>query len=147
MQTHWYCRTTVYLVPTTLTVVQYKSLVGGYGRWAFCLVVKEGNETINYILQVISPSGPFEYEERVNVDPTSSARYIRSVPVIDNISGQITIAHVKELISKQEIKDAVQWSCQDWILEALETLNLEEEIDNYTYAQIKEQLEMDYMHF
>lgn len=55
---------------------------------------------------------------------------------------------LEQILSEQEIhNDQLQWSCQDWIMEALESLNVEGEVGDYEYGEAKETLEADYSHF
>lgn len=136
------------MVSATLSVVQHKAIGGGCGHWAFHLLVKDGDKKTDYILQIVNKDSPsFRYEELEGVDPQASSKFIRPLLVIDSINGQENINSVKAIIAKQEIKEVAQWSCQDWVLEALESLNLEQELDDFTYGELKDTLEDDYQHF
>ncbi|OBZ65662.1 hypothetical protein A0H81_14362 [Grifola frondosa] len=92
------------MVYATLSVVQYRSPAGGCGHWAFNLVITNDDNKENYILQIENSSGEFKFEELENVDPESSTRYIRSVPISDSIDGQAAIDHVREILREQPIR-------------------------------------------
>lgn len=86
------------MVSATLSVAQYKSPAGGCGHWAFHLVIKDGEDTDSTILQITNTrTGEFEFNELADVDPTSSARYIRSIPVTE-IDSRSSIESVKKVM-------------------------------------------------
>ncbi|KAF7796765.1 hypothetical protein EIP86_007948 [Pleurotus ostreatoroseus] len=136
------------MVSASLSVAQYRSPAGGCGHWAFALTVKTDQDTEITILQITNTrTGLFEFKELTDVKPASSDRYIRSVQITD-IDSKASIENVKKLIRGQTIhNDKAQWSCQDWVIECLDTLHEEDELDDYQYGEVKEILENDYRHF
>jgi len=63
------------------------------------------------------------------------------------IDGHQAIESVRKIVREQPILKQAQWSCQDWIIESLESLNLEGEIDDHEYEKVKDALQADYSDF
>jgi hypothetical protein len=87
--------------------------------------------------------GDFVYGHRENVSPQDSSRFIKLVFVSEIDSKDI--AAVKSILESYPINtDVATWSCQDWVLEALEALHDDEYIDASTYYDVKADLLEDY---
>ena len=138
------------MVQGFLSVAQYSSPSGGCGHWAFWLTITDAKSPAaakSIIFQLIGPGpGEFEFEVRSDMDPARSRRFIKAVAVCAYDS-QAAIDRVAALLRAQKLSDGLQWTCQDWIMEALETLNAEEELGDYEYAEVRETLQHDYAHF
>lgn len=83
----------------------------------------------------------FKRDVREGVEPDKSARYRKLVHVSD-IDDKDTVNEVCKIISTQIVRNDVStWSCQDFVLEALEKLDEECLLDEYQYSEAKEILE------
>lgn len=73
--------------------------------------------------------------------PENSGQHTGSIPVadIDDVN------YFDQTVRATAIhNDVLGWSCQDWVLEALEDLNVNEILGDYEYNEAKERLERRY---
>lgn len=125
----------------TLNVAMYRPAGGNVGHWALYLRIFYGNDIKHLIYQVNGEPKNFMRDVREGVEPDKSARYRKLVHVSD-IDDKDTVNEVCKIISTQIVRNDVStWSCQDFVLEALEKLDEECLLDEYQYSEAKEIME------
>jgi hypothetical protein len=108
---------------------------GNVPHWS--LFVENANDGRGIIRDVIGEPLGFRFRAADNILPESSGQHTRSIPVaeIDDVD------YFDQTVRATAIQNDVQgWSCQDWILEALEDLNVNEILGDYEYNEAKERL-------
>lgn len=54
------------------------------------------------------------------------------------IDGEKSVQEARQVFERQPMRNDISaWSCQDWILETLETLHDEGLVEDYNYAEAK----------
>lgn len=125
-------------MPAELSVAQYLPKNGNVRHWA--LYLETPSESLVY--QIGGVPNDYHYDHRENVHPHDSVRFSALVFVSEIESKDVE--PVKILAFYPIITNVVTWSCQDWVLEALEALNDEEYLLSENYADVKERLLEDY---
>jgi hypothetical protein len=114
---------------------------GNVPHWS--LFVENGSNGRGIIRDVVGPPLGFQFRAVDNVVPEHSDRHIRSIRVADIDD----VEYFDQTVRDTAIQNDVQgWSCQDWVLEALEDLNVNQILDDYDYAEARAALELRYDH-
>jgi len=132
------------MVHAELSVVRYRPLAHSKAHWALHLHIVGGDESKqHFIYQANGEPGALALDV-VEANPMQSQRFREEIFVCE-IDGERAIAEVKECLRRQPMRNAIAtWTCQDWVMESLETLNDEMLVDEYQYAEAKEKLETAY---
>lgn len=132
------------MVYGSLYVAEYRPKGGNVRHWALYLEVHDRGAVHRNIYQVVGPAKDFEFSMVQDIAPAQSSRFIKNVHVSD-FEDRAAIKSVREILSNQAIRnDIATWSCQDWVMEALETLDDEMLLDEYSYAEARAILGNDY---
>jgi hypothetical protein len=109
---------------------------GNVRHWALYLQTSSGS----WIYQVTGEPTAFTYGHREGVDPANSSRFVESIFVSEIDRGDVDA--VKKILKNFPVQnDVATWSCQDWVLEALEALKDEELVDESTFFSAQEELQ------
>jgi Family of unknown function (DUF6540) len=131
------------MVKGSLYVAEYRPTGGNVRHWALYLEIHDSGAVYRNIYQVVGPAKEFQLSIVPDVTPAQSRRFIKNVHVAD-FEDRGTIQSVREILRDQAIRnDIATWSCQDWVLEALETLSEEELLDEYSYIDARAILDHD----
>ena len=99
-----------------LYIAMYSPIDGNYGHWA--LYLENDGESI--IFEVVGEHGTFRANS-LAVNPENSNRHIRNIPV-----GTVNKQDIPDLVKVMENmkidNETTEWNCQDYVLEALESL-------------------------
>lgn len=118
-----------------LSVAHYLPIDGNVRHWA--LYLKTPSEDLIY--QVTGAATAFEYGDREGIVPQDSARFVELV-LVSEIDSKAVEA-VKEILATHPIDNGVAtWSCQDWVLEAIEALHEEDLLEESVYEDVRDQL-------
>ncbi|THX69842.1 hypothetical protein D6D05_08854 [Aureobasidium pullulans] len=103
---------------STLFIAIYKSLEGNYYHWALHL------QTPHPLVFEVIGSHPSFSPQLSHETPETSSRRDRLVGCIHvGDINTVDIEQLKEKINIQNVdKETVEWNCQDYVLEALESL-------------------------
>ena len=132
-------------MPTAeLYVVTYTPLAHSMSHWAIYLRIiptdvdpDDDGGCQHFIYQANGPEGNLALNV-AEANPRHSRR-CREVIMVSSIDD---IEEVKTKLREQPMSNEVaSWSCQDWVMEALETLDDEELLDSSTYAEAKTRLD------
>jgi hypothetical protein len=122
----------------SLEVATYKPQNGNVSHWT--LVLTDESE-ITTLYEVIGAPTEFRRNTMHSKDPKSSSRF----------TGLVWVSHVDDIVEAKRIleqqpirNDIATWSCQDFVLEALEALSNELLIEDYDYQAARERLEHMY---
>jgi len=81
----------------------------------------------------------------VGAIPRNSSRYVESVEVAEINSDDV--ADLDRIIRATPVQNDVQgWCCQDYVLEALETLNQEQIVEDEEYERARRRLLRKFNH-
>ena len=73
-----------------------------------------------------------------------SLRFLDKIDIFD-IDGAQDSADMDRYLQKQPMRNEISsWTCQDWVMESLETLSEESLLDEYQYHEAKQRLEAAY---
>jgi hypothetical protein len=132
------------MVNGALYVAEYRPQGGNVRHWALYLEVHDGGSVHRNIYQVVGPAKGFEHSMVPDVAPAQSGRFVKNIHVSD-LDDRDTIQSVREILGNQAVRnDIATWSCQDWVMEALETLSEEQLLDEFSYADARATLDNDY---
>ena len=117
----------------SLSVAVYRPEEGNLHHWALHL------EPYNCLYEVIGEAMAFTADVKYDVIPSSSGRFVESVPVAK--INQTDTAELHRIITETPVQNDVQgWSCQDYVIEALELLNGEQIVDDEDYEKARRRL-------
>jgi len=126
-------------MPSELSVAQYLPESGNVRHWALYLEIPGGSR----IYQIIGSPTAFTYGHRKNVDPQHSSRFVESIFVSEIHPSNIK--DIKNILKTFPIQnDIATFSCQDWVLEALEALKDEDLLDESSFYSAQEELQAKY---
>ena len=131
------------MVHAELSVVRYKPAAHSKAHWALHLRIVDGGETRHLLYQANGEAGNLHLDV-VEADPLKSQRFLEQIDICD-IDGTSDIAEVESHLKKQPMRNEISsWTCQDWVMESLETLSEESLLNEYQYHEAKQKLEAAY---
>ena len=131
------------MVHVELSVIRYKPAVHSKAHWALHLHVVNGSEARDVIYQANGEAGNLHLDV-VEADPMKSLRFLEKIDICD-IDGAQDLADMERYLQKQPMRNEISsWTCQDWVMESLETLSEESLLDEYQYHEAKQRLEAAY---
>ena len=121
--------------PLSVEIYAPRSDEGNVPHWS--LFVENGNDGRGICRDVVGNPLGFQFRAADNVRPDHSGQHTLSIPV-----GEINdVEYFDQIARATPIQnDVLGWSCQDWVLEALENLNLNDILGDYEYGEAKERL-------
>jgi hypothetical protein len=114
---------------------------GNVPHWS--LFVQNGSDGRGISRDVVGNPLGFRFRAADNVRPDHSGRHTLSIPVgdIDDVD------YFDQIARATPIQNDVQgWTCQDWVLEALQNLNLNDILGDYEHDEARERLLRRYYH-
>lgn len=116
-----------------LSVVIYIPGLSSMAHWAIYLRIgADGTDFQHMIYQAVGEAGELEFNV-LEADPKASARFKSEVEV-SYIYGKHSIKEVQKVLEAQAMQNEMaNWNCQDWVMEALETLHEDDLVDQYDY--------------
>lgn len=114
----------------------YRATHGNYDHWALFLKCQEER-----IIFEVTGQHPDFTRNTIQSEPGRSQRHKKSVLVAEIRKSDVT--ELKKLMKDQKVdNDTMDWNCQDFVLEALDTLREECIIDDddQTYEEARQQL-------
>ncbi|KAF8055451.1 hypothetical protein FPV67DRAFT_1542040 [Lyophyllum atratum] len=122
-------------MPAELSVAKYRPVDGNVHHWA--LYLRTPYE--NLIYQVVGRPTEFRYGHREGVSPQASERFVDLVFVSE--IDRNNVQEVKEILENFPISNDVgTWSCQDWVIEALQELSSQDLVDEAIFYDVQESL-------
>ncbi|EPT01880.1 hypothetical protein FOMPIDRAFT_116431 [Fomitopsis schrenkii] len=131
------------MVHAELSVVRYKPAAHSKAHWALHLRIIDTDKTRHLIYQANGEAGNLHLDV-VEADPVKSRRFLEQIDIC-NIDTASDITDVERHLRRQPVRNEISsWTCQDWVMESLETLNEESLLDEYQYHEAKQRLETVY---
>jgi hypothetical protein len=125
-----------------LSVAIYRPLAGNVKHWSLWL--EEVDTDTSTMYEVVGEPTSFRRNTLHDRRPESTTRFVRLIHVCE-FDGAAATADAKQKLEDQEIhNDVAHWSCQDFVLEALEGLHDEELIQDADYYEAKDELDSIY---
>ena len=120
-------------VEGNLSVALYRPKWGNLRHWALYL------DTDNWIYEVTGEPMHFTAEAKDGVIPTKSGSWVESIHVAK--IQPVDMAELHRIITETPVQNDVQgWCCQDYVMEALESLNAEQIVDDEDFEKVKKLL-------
>ncbi|EIN03905.1 kinase-like protein [Punctularia strigosozonata HHB-11173 SS5] len=126
-------------MPTaTLAVAIYRPQENSKSHWALWLSVTTDGVVEDIIYHAAGEPGALALEIRHH-NPRQSRR-ISQIIYVSDLDSERDIQEVRDIMDSQPLlNDIPVWGCQDWVMEALDTMDEEEVLDT-TWPEAKEQL-------
>lgn len=131
------------MVSAALSVIRYRPSTHSKAHWALCLLISDSWVEHQILYQANSEAGNLQLDI-VEADPKNSRRFLEQIHIC-YIDGTRDIADVERHLKRQPMHNEISsWTCQDWVMESLETLNDEDLLEEYQYNEAKQRLETAY---
>ncbi|KAI9698634.1 MAG: hypothetical protein M1836_003743 [Candelina mexicana] len=119
-----------------LFVVFYRPRYGNYQHWALYLQTDTGN-----LIFEVTGSHPYFKHNVVKADPRNSQSFVKMIFMDTVNSGDIATVQNVARTTKTD-NETVEWDCQEYVLDMLETLEEECVVDDddETYKNAKKEL-------